>query len=119
MFGSIGGPEILLIFVLALLLFGPRRLPEIGKTIGKTLGEFRRATSEFTVSLEREVEIEKLKEVRSSLRSDVLDATTVPAIPSRTAPALEPGAAAPTGEGATEEAKPVAAPTDADGSRES
>jgi len=125
MFGSIGGPEILLIFVLALLLFGPRKLPEIGKTIGKTLGEFRRATTDFTVSLEREIEMEKLKEVRSSLRSDVLDATTVPSKPSPTAPALAAGAAAatvepsnpPAAEPAPEEAKPVAAPTDADGPR--
>lgn len=62
MFGSIGGPEILLIFVLGLLLFGPRKLPEIGRTIGKTLGEFRRATSDFTASLEREVALEKVKE---------------------------------------------------------
>lgn len=76
MFGSIGGMEILLIFGLALLLFGPRKLPEIGKTIGKTLGEFRRATTDFTSSLEREIEVEKLKEVRSVLRKDVLEATT-------------------------------------------
>jgi sec-independent protein translocase protein TatA len=73
MFGSIGGPELLLIFVLALLLFGPRKLPEIGKTIGKTLAEFRRATQEFSTSLEREVEVEKLRELRADL--------SVPAIP--------------------------------------
>ena len=62
MFGSIGGPEILLLFVLGLLLFGPRKLPEIGRTIGKTLAEFRRATSDFSASLEREVALEKLKD---------------------------------------------------------
>lgn len=98
MFGSIGGPEILLIFVLALLLFGPRKLPEIGKTIGKTLGEFRRATTDFTVSLEREIELEKIKDVRSTLRGDVLEATTVPAAtvaPSRPPAALPTGVTAP------------------------
>ena len=68
MFGSIGGPELLLIFVLALLLFGPRKLPEIGRTIGKTLAEFKRATNEFRTSLEREVELEKIREVKAELK---------------------------------------------------
>ena len=56
MFGSIGGAEILMILVLALLLFGPRRLPQIGKTVGRAMSEFRRATQEFRSSLEQEVE---------------------------------------------------------------
>lgn len=60
MFG-LGGTEVLVIFGLALLLFGPKKLPEIGRTIGKTLAEFRRATMDFRVSLEREVELDKLK----------------------------------------------------------
>jgi Tat protein translocase TatB subunit len=64
-FGSIGGPEVILLFVVALLLFGPRRLPEIGRTLGKALAEFRRATSEFKMNLEREVQIE---EIKSSVR---------------------------------------------------
>ena len=69
MFGSIGGPELPLIFVLALLLFGPRKLPEIGRTIGKTIAEFKRATNEFTSSLEREVELEKLKDLGASMKN--------------------------------------------------
>jgi TatA/E family protein of Tat protein translocase len=69
MFGSIGGPEILLIFVLALLLFGPRKLPEIGRALGKTVAEFRKATAEFRSTLEREVEMEKLKETGGALES--------------------------------------------------
>lgn len=73
MFGSLGGPEILLIFVLALLIFGPRKLPEIGRTVGKTLAEFRKATFDFRSSLEREVELEKIKEAGSSVRSAVAD----------------------------------------------
>ena len=60
-FGSIGGPEVILLFIAALLLFGPRRLPEIGRTLGKTVADFRRATSDFRVNLEREVRIEEIK----------------------------------------------------------
>lgn len=60
MFGSIGIQELILIFIIALLLFGPKKLPEIGKTIGKTLKEFKRATDEVKKTIEEEVEnIEK------------------------------------------------------------
>jgi Tat protein translocase TatB subunit len=61
-FGSIGGPEVVLLFIAALLLFGPRRLPEIGRTLGKTVADFRRATQDFKMSLEREVRMEELKD---------------------------------------------------------
>jgi Tat protein translocase TatB subunit len=61
-FGSIGGPEVILLFIAALLLFGPRRLPEIGRTLGKTVADFRRATNDFKANLEREVRMEELKD---------------------------------------------------------
>lgn len=54
MFGSLGFPEILFILVLGLLVFGPKRLPEVGRTLGKGLREFRRATTD----LKRSVEVE-------------------------------------------------------------
>lgn len=53
--GSIGVPEMLFIFVLALLIFGPKKLPELGRTLGKGLAEFRRASNELKGSLEREM----------------------------------------------------------------
>ena len=65
--GSIGGPELLLILVLAFLLFGPRRLPEIGRSLGKMMGEFRRATMEFRTGVEREIELEKFQETKTAL----------------------------------------------------
>ena len=68
MFGSLGGAELLVILVLALLLFGPRKLPEIGRTIGKGLSEFRKATSDFKANLEREVDLTEVKEARDTLR---------------------------------------------------
>jgi len=59
MFGPIGGPELLLILVIALIVFGPRKLPEIGKSMGKMMAEFRRASNEFKRTIEDEVEAEK------------------------------------------------------------
>jgi Tat protein translocase TatB subunit len=62
MFGTLGGPELFLIFVVALIVFGPRKLPEIGKSLGKMMGEFRRASNEFRSTIENEVEAEKIRE---------------------------------------------------------
>ena len=67
MFGPIGGSEFLLLAVLALLLFGPRKLPQIGRSIGRALAEFRGATHEFKRGLEREVEAEQVRETGESL----------------------------------------------------
>jgi sec-independent protein translocase protein TatA len=55
MFGSIGGPELVLIFIVALLIFGPRKLPELGRMLGKGMSEFRRAANDLKDSLETEV----------------------------------------------------------------
>jgi TatA/E family protein of Tat protein translocase len=63
MFGSIGIMELLLIFVVALLVFGPKRLPEIGRTLGKALGEFKKATDDLKNTIEREVHVEELKQL--------------------------------------------------------
>jgi TatA/E family protein of Tat protein translocase len=56
MFGSIGMPELILIFVVALLVFGPKKLPEIGKSLGKGLAEFKRASDELKKTIEQEIE---------------------------------------------------------------
>lgn len=55
----------MLIFMVALLVFGPRKLPDIGRSIGKALGEFRRATTDLKSTLEDEVSREELKEIKS------------------------------------------------------
>jgi TatA/E family protein of Tat protein translocase len=62
MFGTLGGPEVILILVVALIVFGPRRLPEIGKSMGKMLAEFRKASNDFKRTIEDELEAEKTKE---------------------------------------------------------
>jgi TatA/E family protein of Tat protein translocase len=59
MFGTLGGPELLLILVLALIVFGPRKLPEVGRSMGRMLAEFRKASHEFQRTIEDEVEAEK------------------------------------------------------------
>ncbi|MEO8360497.1 MAG: twin-arginine translocase TatA/TatE family subunit [Vicinamibacteria bacterium] len=66
MFGSLGGPELFLIFVVGLVVFGPRKLPEIGKSLGKMIGEFKKASADFQRTVEEEVETEKLRKEISS-----------------------------------------------------
>jgi TatA/E family protein of Tat protein translocase len=56
MFGPIGVPELIVIFLVALLIFGPRKLPEIGKNIGKGLSEFKRASDDLKRTIEQEME---------------------------------------------------------------
>ncbi len=58
MFGSIGGTELLIIVIIALVVFGPKRLPELGRTIGKGLREFRRASNDLKRSLEEEIALD-------------------------------------------------------------
>ena len=62
MFGTLGGPELFLIFVVALIVFGPRKLPDIGKSFGRMMAEFRRASNDFRSTIESEVESEKIRE---------------------------------------------------------
>ncbi|MBN1569313.1 MAG: twin-arginine translocase TatA/TatE family subunit [Acidobacteria bacterium] len=65
--GSLGYQEIIIIFVLALIIFGPRKLPELGKTIGKGLAEFKKASNELKQTWEDEVKLDKEKEALSDI----------------------------------------------------
>ena len=55
MFGSVGVPELIIIFTIALIIFGPRKLPELGKSLGKSLAEFKRASNELKSTLDEEI----------------------------------------------------------------
>lgn len=59
MFGSIGMPELVIILMIALIIFGPRKLPELGRSLGKSLGEFKRASNELRNTLDEEIRIEE------------------------------------------------------------
>lgn len=73
--GPLGWPETVFIFFLALILFGPKKLPELGRTVGKALTEFRRASSELKSTFDREMksleqETESFKEISNQYQSD-------------------------------------------------
>lgn len=69
MFGSIGPAELILIFVIALLVFGPKKLPEIGRTVGKALREFKKASEEIKGRIEEEIEASEIKDIRKDIQS--------------------------------------------------
>ena len=81
MFGPIGMPELIIILTLALIIFGPRKLPELGRSLGKSLGEFKRASNELRNTLEEEIRLEdqkpKVEEPRSQT-DDPAEDETVP-----------------------------------------
>ena len=85
MFGSIGMPELIIIFVIALIIFGPRKLPELGRSLGKSIAEFKKASNELKSTLEEEI---RLDEQRSTLEASKAAST----------PAAAPAAAIPQAE---------------------
>ena len=76
MFGPIGMPEMIVIAVIALIIFGPRKLPELGKSLGKSIAEFKRASNDLRQTLDDEIRDE---ERRTAL-------TTPPPVPAATTP---------------------------------
>src|SRR5215216_542089 len=77
MFGSIGMPELIIIFVIALIIFGPRKLPELGRSLGKSLAEFKKASNELKSTLEEEI---RLEEQRTALDASKAEAAKAAAM---------------------------------------
>jgi TatA/E family protein of Tat protein translocase len=71
MFGSIGPAELMLIFIVALLVFGPKKLPEIGKSVGKAIREFKRTSEEIKSRIEDEIQASEIKDVARDLTNEV------------------------------------------------
>jgi sec-independent protein translocase protein TatA len=86
MFGSIGMPELIIIFVIALIIFGPRKLPELGRSLGKSIAEFKKASNELKSTLEEEI---RLEEQRSTIDASKA-ATPAAAAPAATVPHADP-----------------------------
>ena len=94
MFGSIGMPELIIIFVIALIIFGPRKLPELGRSLGKSLSEFKRASNELKSTLEEEI---RLDEQRANLEASRAAAAATAAAappPVQATPGDTPGSSA-------------------------
>ena len=83
--GPIGMPEMVVIAVIALIIFGPRKLPELGKSLGKSIAEFKRASNELKNTLEDEIRTEELQEARKS--AQIPPSASVP--PPAPAPSVE------------------------------
>jgi sec-independent protein translocase protein TatA len=58
MLPNIGIPELIIILTIALIIFGPRKLPELGRSLGRSLNEFKRASNELKHTLEDEIRVE-------------------------------------------------------------
>lgn len=110
MFG-IGGTELLVILVVALIVLGPKSVPQIARTLGKAMGEFRRVSTEFQRTLNTEVELEehdkRKKEAEKELFGSAKMETTAPPA----APSVVP--ATPAGTASADPTPPTAPPSDA------
>jgi sec-independent protein translocase protein TatA len=80
MFGSVGMPELLVIFVIALIVFGPKKLPELGRSLGKGLAEFKRASTELRHTFEEEVRLEEERDRQKLPQTPAPPATPATAV---------------------------------------
>jgi sec-independent protein translocase protein TatA len=78
MFGSLGMPELIVIFIIALIVFGPRKLPELGRSLGRGIAEFKKATNELQSSLEDEIRLEEQRSARDASQRTGQASATAP-----------------------------------------
>ena len=90
MLPSLGMPELVIILVIALIIFGPRKLPELGRSLGKSIGEFRKASNELKSTLEEEIRMEEQKEQRAKMEAEQSSAIAAGAGAAAPAPPADP-----------------------------
>ena len=94
MFGPIGMPELIIIFVIALIIFGPRKLPELGRSLGKSLSEFKKASNELRSTLEEEIRIDEqranLEATKAASAAAAPPPPVVPVTPAEIVPPAPP-----------------------------
>ena len=98
-FESIGTSELILIGIVALIVFGPRKLPELARTIGRTMNEFRRSTDDFKKTWQQEIDLEGIKketamltdlDAENSIKSEpTISRDSLPAKPETLQPAIK------------------------------
>ncbi|MGB4705577.1 MAG: TatA/E family twin arginine-targeting protein translocase, partial [Candidatus Saccharicenans sp.] len=71
--GSIGLPELIIILIIALLVFGPKKLPEVGKSVGRAIREFKKASDELRSKVEEEIQASEIKSNLEEVKSDLTD----------------------------------------------
>ena len=91
---NIGMPELIIILVIALIIFGPRKLPELGRSLGKSIGEFKKASNELRHTLDEEIRMEDQKDQRAKTEAEQKSALEA-ANSMRDAITTEPAAATP------------------------
>ena len=75
MFG-IGMPEMLLILAIALIVIGPKKLPDLAKSIGRAMGEFKKATNEIKQSMEVDSSIKEVKDAFTEINEDIKESVS-------------------------------------------
>jgi TatA/E family protein of Tat protein translocase len=85
-------PELIIIFVIALIIFGPRKLPELGRSLGKSIAEFKKASNELKSTLEEEIRLEEQRSTIEATKVTVPPPVTATAAVPQASPIVERGA---------------------------